>query len=46
MSAQIFVGGLGAVAPETAAFFDTEVQIVRCMRILQRPCLQGFTLSR
>jgi hypothetical protein len=24
MSAQIFVGGLGAVAPETAAFFDTE----------------------
>jgi hypothetical protein len=23
MSAQIFVGGLGAVAPETAAFFDT-----------------------
>jgi hypothetical protein len=22
MSAQIFVGGLGAVAPETAAFFD------------------------
>src|SRR5438128_7287624 len=24
MSAQIFVGGLGAVAPETAAFLDTE----------------------
>ena len=24
MSAQIFVGGLGAVAPETAAFFDKE----------------------
>jgi len=24
MNAQIFVGGLGAVAPETAAFFDTE----------------------
>ena len=24
MSAQRFVGGLGAVAPETAAFFDTE----------------------
>jgi hypothetical protein len=22
MSAQIFVGGLGAVAPETAAFFE------------------------
>jgi hypothetical protein len=24
MSARIFVGGLGAVTPETAAFFDTE----------------------
>jgi len=24
MSAQKFVGGLGAVAPETAAFLDTE----------------------
>ena len=24
MSAQRFVGGLGAVAPETAAFFDTD----------------------
>ena len=26
MSAQRFVGGLGAVAPETAAFFDTECE--------------------
>ena len=45
MSALLFVGGLGAVTPETAAFLGHGVQIVRGMRILQSPYLQGFTLS-
>ena len=42
MSALIFVGGLGAVAPETAAFFDTEVQIMRYMQNLQQPYFLGL----
>jgi len=45
MSALIFVGGLVAVAAEMAAIGDKGLQSVRGMQTLQRPYLQGFTLS-
>jgi hypothetical protein len=45
MSALKFVGGLVAVEPVIAAILDTSCSSVRCMQILQTPCLQGFTLS-
>ncbi len=46
MSAQIFMGGLWAVLAGTAATVLHRKRPVRCMRNLQSPCLQGFTLSR